>query len=156
MTAPIVKAEMLIRKPVADVFNAFVDPAITTRFWFTKSSGKLEAGKRVRWDWEMYGVGDEIDVKDIEPNKRIVFEWSSPKSNMVELTFTPHAKGAMVSIANSGLRGDDVVAEALNLTQGWNLVLAAAKAWLEHRINLNIIADKAPDHNVKGWINEQA
>ena len=40
--APIAKAEMLIRKPVAEVFEAFVDPEITRKFWF---SGRLEAGK---------------------------------------------------------------------------------------------------------------
>jgi hypothetical protein len=28
--APVAKAEMLIRKPVAEVFEAFIDPAITT------------------------------------------------------------------------------------------------------------------------------
>lgn len=151
MSAPIVKAEMLIRKPVADVFNAFVDPAVTTNFWFTKSSGKLEAGKRARWEWEMYGVADDIDVKAVEPNARIVFEWSFPNSNLVEMTFTQHAKGTIVRITNSGLRGDDVIALALDLTQGWNLVLAAAKTWLEYGINLNIVADKAPDHNIEGW-----
>jgi uncharacterized protein YndB with AHSA1/START domain len=151
MTAPIVKAEMLIRKDVADVFDAFVDPAITTKFWFTKSSGKLEAGQRVRWDWEMYGVGDDVDVKAVEPNKRIVFEWSFPKSNIVEMTFTPHAKGTMLTITNSGLRGDDVIAEALDLTQGWNIVVRAAKAWLEHGIELNAVADRSPNQNVAGW-----
>ena len=40
--APIAKAEMLIRKPVAEVFEAFVDPEITRKFWF---SGRLETGK---------------------------------------------------------------------------------------------------------------
>lgn len=151
MTAPIVKADMLIRKPPAEVFNAFADPAVTTKFWFTKSSGKLEASKHVKWEWEMYGVADDVDVKAVEPNKRIAFEWSFPKSNQVEMTFAPHAKGTMVTIVNRGLRGDDVIAEALDLTQGWNLVLAAAKAWLEHGIRLNLVADKAPDHNVEGW-----
>lgn len=151
MSAPIVRAEMLIRRPAAEVFKAFVDPVITTKFWFSKSSGKLEAGKRVRWEWQMYGVGDDIDVKAIEPNTRLVFEWSFPNSNLVEMTFTPHAKGTLVSITNSGLRGEDVIAEALDLTQGWNIVLCAAKAWLEHGIELNAITDKAPDHNVKGW-----
>ena len=151
MKAPIVKAEMLIRKPPSEVFTAFADPAVTSKFWFTKSSGKLETGKRVRWEWEMYGVSDDVDVKAIEPNQRIVFEWSFPKSNLVEMTFAPHLKGTMVSITNSGLRGDDVIAEALDLTQGWNLVLAAAKAWLEHAIQLNLVADKAPDHHVDGW-----
>ena len=37
-----VKVGMLIRRPPEDVFEAFADPAITTRFWFTKSSGRLE------------------------------------------------------------------------------------------------------------------
>lgn len=45
--APVAKAAMLIRKPIAEVFNAFIDPAITTQFWFTKSSGRLEPGKPV-------------------------------------------------------------------------------------------------------------
>jgi uncharacterized protein YndB with AHSA1/START domain len=52
---PVAKAEMLIRKPVAEVFEAFVNPDVTSKFWFTKGSGKLEAGSQVRWDWEMYG-----------------------------------------------------------------------------------------------------
>jgi uncharacterized protein YndB with AHSA1/START domain len=46
---PVAKAQMLIRKPVAQVFEALVDPAITSRFWFSKGSGRLEAGKHVRW-----------------------------------------------------------------------------------------------------------
>ena len=66
---------MLIRRPVADVFETFIDPAVTTKFWFTKSSGRLEAGKQVKWEWEMYEVSTQVTVKVIEPNKRIVIEW---------------------------------------------------------------------------------
>jgi uncharacterized protein YndB with AHSA1/START domain len=29
------------------VFEAFVDPAITSKFWFTKGSGRLETGKQM-------------------------------------------------------------------------------------------------------------
>ena len=46
---PAAKTGMLIRKPAADVFEAFVNPEITTRFWFTRSSGRLEAGKQAQW-----------------------------------------------------------------------------------------------------------
>ncbi len=67
---PSAKAEMLIRQPVAEVFEAFVDPAITARFWFTKSSGRLETGKQIQWDWEMYGHSVQVNVKAIEENKR--------------------------------------------------------------------------------------
>lgn len=151
MSDLVVHAQMLIRRPVADVFEAFVDPNITTRFWFTKSSGTLKAGERMRWDWEMYGVHDEVAVKTLEPNSKIVWEWSFPDSDIVEITFTPHADGAMVAVTNSGFKGGDAVAQALDSTQGFNIVLCAAKAWLEHGIELNAVADKSPEHNIKGW-----
>jgi hypothetical protein len=50
---PVATTGMLIRRPVADVFEAFVDPRITTQFWFTKSNGRLEQGKQIQWDWEI-------------------------------------------------------------------------------------------------------
>ena len=55
---PITETGMLIRKPVADVFEAIVNPEITTQFWFTSSSGRLAVGQPIRWDWEMYNVSD--------------------------------------------------------------------------------------------------
>jgi uncharacterized protein YndB with AHSA1/START domain len=53
---PIAKTGMLIRSPIEDVFAAFIEPTVTTKFWFTKSSGRLEAGKPIKWEWEMYGA----------------------------------------------------------------------------------------------------
>src|SRR4030095_770593 len=73
---PVTSTGMLIRKPVAEVFEAFVDPNITTKFWFTKSSGRLEAGKQVQWDWEMYDISTPVTAKAIEPNSRILIEWA--------------------------------------------------------------------------------
>ena len=72
---PMTKTGMLIRRPVADVFEAFINPDITTQFWFTRSSGRLEVGKQVQWDWEMYEVSAAVTAKVIEPNKRILIEW---------------------------------------------------------------------------------
>lgn len=68
---PTVETQMLIRKPASTVFQAFIDPKITTNFWFTKSSGPLEVGKKIIWEWEMYGVSTTVLVKDIVPNKRM-------------------------------------------------------------------------------------
>ena len=62
---PVAKAAMLIRKPVAQVFEAFIDPAITTKFWFTKSTGRLEPGKHITWTWEMYDISTRF-LKVIE------------------------------------------------------------------------------------------
>ena len=56
----IVEAQMLIRKPAAEVFQAFIDPEITKHFWFTRSSGSLEEGKTITWEWEMYEVSTQV------------------------------------------------------------------------------------------------
>jgi uncharacterized protein YndB with AHSA1/START domain len=32
---------------VEEVFEAFLDPAVITKFWFTKSGGRLETGMEV-------------------------------------------------------------------------------------------------------------
>lgn len=68
---PVVKTGLLIRKPPAEVFEAFADPAVTTQFWFTDSTGRLESGKTVRWDWKMHGVFANVAVKAAEPHARI-------------------------------------------------------------------------------------
>lgn len=146
---PVVKAEMMIRKPVNDVFQAFIEPSTTTKFWFTKSSGRLEKGKHVRWEWEMYGVSDNIFVKDIEENKRIFIE--SSDGTTVEWMFTPrNEQETMVSISNSGFSGndDEIAARAIDSMGGYTMVLCGLKAYLEHNIILNLVLDKAPDYHI--------
>lgn len=145
---PITRTGMLIRKPVADVFEAFVNPDITTKFWFTKSSGRLEAGKQVQWDWEMYGISIPVTAKAIEPNKRIVIEWPGYSSlTTVEWTFAPQEDGTtFVRITEAGFtgNGDDLVKQVTASTQGFSLVLAGLKALLEHNVRLNLVADRYP------------
>src|SRR5438045_6709756 len=100
--APIGKAEMLIRRPVGEVFEAFVNPAITSRFWFTKSSGRLEPGKQIKWDWEMFNFSVQVSVKAIDENHRILIEWSAYGTpTTVEWVFTPRADNTtFVSVTN--------------------------------------------------------
>ena len=150
---PEVKVEMMIRRPVHDVFQAFIDPDITTRFWFTRSSGELRQGERVRWDWEMYGVHTDVEVKTIEENRRILIEWDSYVGRTpVEWLFAARPDGTtFVTVRNWGLQGkdgDDLVSQALDSTQGFTFLLSAAKAWLEHGVELNVVADKSPDRHV--------
>jgi uncharacterized protein YndB with AHSA1/START domain len=145
---PVTKTGMLIRKPVADVFEAFVNPDITTKFWFTKSSGRLEAGKQVQWDWEMYGISIPVTAKAIEPNKRVVIEWPGDGgSTTVEWRFAAQKDGAtFVSVTEAGFTGDgdQLVKQVTDSAQGFSLVLAGLKALLEHDIRLNLVADRYP------------
>ena len=43
----VAKAEMLIRRPIAEVFEAFVDPAITARFWFSRPARRTTPARRM-------------------------------------------------------------------------------------------------------------
>jgi uncharacterized protein YndB with AHSA1/START domain len=43
---PFTQTGMLIRKPVADVFEALVNPDITAKFWFTKGAEGSRSANR--------------------------------------------------------------------------------------------------------------
>ncbi|HEY6913751.1 MAG TPA: SRPBCC family protein [Paludibacter sp.] len=139
-------ARMMIRKPVAEVFNAFIDPAFTRNFWFTRSDGKLELNKTITWEWEMYNVSALVWVKEIKQNSKIVIEWGEPATN-VEFQFQSISSSATyVQIIESGYHetGDKLVKHIIDSTGGFTTVLDGLKAYLEHGINLNLIADKFP------------
>ncbi len=151
MKPPVVTAQMLIRRPASEVFNAFVDPAVTTKFWFTKSSGKVEPGAQLLWEFEMYGVTGQVRVKEVEPDRRILIEWGEPWTT-VEWVLEPRGDEAtLVRVSNSGFAGsdDEIVAKALDSMGGFTSLLAGAKAFLEHGIELNLVGDHHPDPHVK-------
>jgi uncharacterized protein YndB with AHSA1/START domain len=147
--SPIAKAEMLIRRPVAEVFEAFVNPAITSRFWFSKGSGRLVVGQQVSWTWEMYGFSVQVNVKAVEPNDRILVEWSAyGVPTPIEWIFKPRPDGTtFVSVTNKGFPGTEAEAmqHALDAIEGFAFVLAGAKALLEHNVKLNLVPDRFPD-----------
>ena len=146
--APTTKTGMLIRRPVTEVFEAFVNPEITTKFWFTRSSGRLKAGEQVQWSWEMYEITVPVTVKTIEPNRRIVIEWPGYKNRTeVEWLFAAQKDGTtFVRITESGFSGDasELLQQVTDSTQGFSLVLAGLKALLEHNVRLNLVADRYP------------
>ena len=135
---PAATAAMLIRRPVGEVFQAFVDPAITSRFWFSRGSGRLEVGKQVTGNGGPYHASAQVLVNAIEPNARIVVEWSAYGTpTTVEWVLAPRPDHTtFVSITNTGFRrrttprSPDRRSPQLRAS---TLVLAGLKAWLKHR-----------------------
>ncbi|NVI98538.1 SRPBCC domain-containing protein [Myxococcus sp. AM009] len=148
-SAPVATAMMMIRRPVEDVFAALVDPAITTKFWFSRGSARLQPGGTAQWFWDTYGASATVNVLDFKPGARLRIEWGDPgEMTFVEWTFTALSPDrTYVRVVESGFRGDDaaVVARALDSTGGFNLLLAGAKAWLEHGIELALVPDHVPE-----------
>jgi uncharacterized protein YndB with AHSA1/START domain len=145
---PQTKTGMLIRKPPTEVFEALVNPDLTTQFWFTKSSGRLEAGRQVQWEWEMYNASASVIVNVVEPNKRIVITWPGylgPTS--VEWILTPYEdETTFVRVTEVGFigNGDELVTQVTDSTQGFSLMLAGLKAFLEYNVRLNLVGDRYP------------
>jgi uncharacterized protein YndB with AHSA1/START domain len=139
-------AQMLIRKPVAEVFEAFIDPSITKYFWFTKSSGRLEEGKTITWEWEIYNVSEKVFVTKILLNKKISIEWENPVTTVYFDFKITSADSTYVTIKHCGFHqtGDELLKKINDTTGGFTTVLDGLKAYLEHGINLNLIADKFP------------
>jgi len=142
------EAGMLIRKPVEQVFNAFIDPEITTNFWFTKSTGRLDENDEVIWTWEMYDHTVPVFVESIIPDEKIRVQWGNyDERTTVEWTFIPLDEfRTFVNVINEGFKGtpDELLAQVRDSTGGFTLVLAGLKAYMEHDIQLNLVADKFP------------
>jgi len=149
LTKPVVVAAgMLIRKPARDCYEAFIDPAITSKFWFTKSTGRLDGGKTVSWTWEMYGVSSTAKPLEIVPDEKIVVEWANDVevSGIIEWTFKPLKDGTFVGVEVRDIPGDGdtQVKMAIDMSEGFGIVLCGAKAWLEHGIQLRGVDDRWP------------
>ncbi|WP_424217239.1 SRPBCC family protein (plasmid) [Streptomyces sp. BI20] len=144
---PSAHACMLIRRPAAEVFDAFVDPAVTTRFWYTDSSGPMTPGAHLRWEWRTYGASAEIRVEEVDAPRLLRFTWGNyDQPTAVELRFTPRpGDTTFVEVAETGFRGS--TAEALrwvgDTVGGFTTVLCSLKALLEHDLRL----DAVPDHH---------
>jgi uncharacterized protein YndB with AHSA1/START domain len=149
LIAPTAKVSMLVRAPASEVYRAFVDPEITTKFWFSKSTGRLDEHRRVRWDWEMYDVHSDVEVVELRPDERIVITWSGYQAReRVEWTFTDRGDATTyVEIEDSGFAGKphELAEQAVSATEGFAYTLAGAKAWLEHGLQLDLVPDKFPD-----------
>ena len=142
------EAGMMIRKPVAMVYQAFIDPEITTKFWFTKSSGRLDQNKTVSWTWEMYNVSAEVIVVSLEQDKKISILWGGPEhKTKADWIFTSlDDSRTFVQIKNYGFAGtlDEIISQVRDSIGGFTTVLDGLKAYLEHNIQLNLVLDKFP------------
>lgn len=146
--APAAYVCMLVRRPADEVFRAFADPAVTSRFWYSRSSGPMVAGAELRWEWETYGASADVRVTEVREGRLIRFAWGEGEQpTTVELKFTPRAaESTFVEVTETGFQGsgDDTVRWLNDTVGGFTTVLCAMKALLEHGIELNAVPDHHP------------
>jgi len=142
MTEQVARAAMLIRRPVAEVFDAFVRTDMITQFWLESTSGPLEQGARVEWRFMVPGAVETVTVTAFENQRRIAFDWSGSVSvNMAFEELDQHA--TRVTVDAAGFKGDDAGADVVNATEGFSIVLCDLKILLEIGRSGNLVRDKA-------------
>lgn len=143
MSKPIAVAEILIRKPAADIFRAFREPGELEKFWLAKASGALEVGTTVEWDFMVEGAYAEATATELVPGEKIAWKWND--GSAVEIFLVEIEDGTVVRVENSGFAGteEEKVATALESTQGFTIVLCDLKILLETGKSPGLTKDKA-------------
>lgn len=135
------QVQLKIQKPIAEVFDAVVDPKKLSGYFIQAASAPLEEGKTVKWRFAEVPGEHDVVVRQVVANERIVFEWEAAEggyNTRVEMTFKPlDAKSTMVQIGESGWRETDEGQKAsYDNCGGWMHMMLCLKAYLEHGINL--------------------
>ncbi|CAN5686975.1 SRPBCC domain-containing protein [soil metagenome] len=136
------QVQLKIRKPVAEVFDAVVNPAKLSSYFLQTSSGPLTEGATVKWKFAEVDQAFDVVVGQVVKDEKIVFDWpsaaSGDQSNRVEMVFKPmDAQNTMVQISESGWPETPEGAKASHgNAAGWMHMMACLKAYLEYGINL--------------------
>ncbi len=134
-----VKAALQIQKPIREVFEAIVDPAKMTNYFISKSTGRMEEGKHLIWNFPEFETDFLIRVGTVIQDKFISFYWLIDNKELItEMILTPReADTTLVNITEKSMENDDAGIKWLQgNTEGWANFLACLKAYLEHGINL--------------------
>lgn len=147
-----------VARPVEEVFEAVADPGKLSRYFTTGGAkGRLETGATVRWEFHDYPGAFPVQVIEVVPNERLVFQWPAYEADppnvddkdeheqdaeadyntTVTMTFKSVDGGTMVEIAEEGWRDTPAARRgSYGNCQGWSQMLCCLKAWVEHGINL--------------------
>ena len=124
-----------ILKPANEVFEAFVDPSKIGNFWFSSSSERWEQGKTVTLTYDEYNAQLAIEVKKIEVNKKIVFQWgANGEGHIVFITLKElDNSSTLIEVNEEGFNENDeeLINQLVDNKEGWVFMLTCLKAYLE-------------------------
>jgi uncharacterized protein YndB with AHSA1/START domain len=133
----------IIKKPLNEVFDAVYNPDKLSGYFTTGgSSGPLDEGKSVTWDFADFPGAFPVHVKQTILNEKIVLEWSSASGNFnttVELNFKKlNSTSTLVEISESGWKEDNQknLDESYSHCMGWQQMICCLKVYTEHGFNL--------------------
>jgi len=143
---PTFRVFIIVNRPRHEVFEAVADPKELSAYFTTGgASARLQEGATVTWDFADFPGAFPVHVGEVIKDDKIVFEWKANEPDAdynVEVTMRfSDVEGdtgrTKVEVEERGWRSTDAAVKAsYGNCMGWAQMLAALKAWVEHKINL--------------------
>lgn len=130
------KASLQIQKPIHEVFEAIADPDKISKYFISKSSGRMESGKHVTWEFGDFPGEFPVQVLEAQPDQFVRFVWD--EATVVNIALEEQPDNSTVIRVTEG---EKELSEA-NLkwltdnTSGWANFLDCMKAYLEYGVPL--------------------
>ena len=104
-----IKVALQISKPIDIVFEAIINPDKMTNYFISKSTGIMEEGKELIWNFPEFDMDYAVRVGKIEVNKYISYYWNTEvKELFVEIMLESQANGStLVSISETGMPNNE-------------------------------------------------
>lgn len=135
-----IKTALQISEPPQEVFEAIVNPTKMSNYFISTSTGRMEEGKTLEWQFPEFEEWVAIKVVEVIPGEYISFQWEGAKDNtlLVEMTLLEISGGStLLRITEGKMENDEAGLKWLaQNTEGWANFLASLKAYLEYDINL--------------------
>ena len=132
---------MRIAKPVAEVFNAVVQPEKLSGYFTATASAPLREGSTVQWSFPEFPGEFPVIVSKVKLNSLIELEWASAEGGYnthIRMSFQEiDPQITLVTIAESGWHETEKgLKSSYGNCGGWMHMLCCLKGYLEHGINL--------------------
>ncbi len=131
-----VQATLQIQKPVLEVFEAIVNPVHMTNYFITESSGRMETGKELTWEFGDFPGKFPVKVIEVHTNQSVWFVWD--EETVVKITLVSQPDNSTVVKVTEGEKelSHENLQWLIGNTFGWGNFLDCMKAYLEYGINL--------------------
>jgi len=134
----IINAGLQVQKPVHEVFEAIVNPALMSNYFISDGSGRMEEGRELTWHFPEFPDDVPVRVGRIEKDRYISYYWDvDGREHLSEIHLEPYGEGStVVRITERSISGTPDLNWLKGNTEGWANFLACLKAWLEYGVHL--------------------
>lgn len=135
-----IETALQIAKSAEEIYQAIILPEHMCHYFISKSSGSMEQGKQISWEFPEFKESFQIKVLQLIPNEFISFEWPGMETQILQVNIELKALEGGSTVVNiyegEVVNNDQGLAWLSRNSAGWANFLACLKAYLEFGINL--------------------